>query len=294
LFEECLKSDTYAKGIGSLVAGVVDGTLENHKLTGMAGVSNIGNDANWTGHPFAQANWYAFGRLAWDPYLNSSEIADDWIRMTFTNNPDFLEPVKKMMLNSREITVNYMTPIGLHHIMYTGHHYGPSPWANRGRQDWTPVYYHRADSAGIGFNRTSTGSNAVGQYFSPVRSKFDNIATCPENLLLWFHHVPWDYQMKSGRTVWNELCFRYNEGVNSVKDMENEWQKMGNYIDKDRFDKVKSLLALQEEHAKIWRDACILYFQTYSKRPIPEQLAKPEHDLKYYIDYRYTNVPGIR
>jgi alpha-glucuronidase len=294
LFEECLKSDTYAKGKGSLVASVIDGTIDNQKLTGMAGVANIGNDDNWTGHIFAQSNWYAFGRLSWNPYMNSSDIADEWIRMTFTNNPDFLEPVKKMMLNSREVAVNYMTPIGLHHIMYTGHHYGPSPWANRGRKDWTPVYYHRSDSIGIGFNRTSTGSNAVSQYFPPVMEKFNEIETCPENLLLWFHHVPWEYKMKSGRTVWNELCFKYNEGVNSVEEMENEWKIMGKYIDKDRFEKVTSLLALQEEHAKIWRDACILYFQTYSKQPVPDQLAKPEHDLQYYMNYRYTNVPGIR
>jgi len=294
LYEECLKSDTYAKGKGSLVAKVIDGTLENHALTGMAGVSNIGSDTNWTGHPFAQSNWYAFGRLAWDPYSNSKDIADEWIRMTFTNNKDFVNSVSKMMMASREITVNYMTPIGLHHIMYAGHHYGPGPWVNRGRQDWTSVYFHRADSVGIGFERTSAGSNAVGQYFPDVREIYEKIGTCPENLLLWFHHVPWDYKMQSGRTVWNELCYRYNEGVNSVMEMENVWQKMENLVDRERFDKVRTLLALQEEHAKIWRDACILYFQTFSKRPIPEQLAKPEHDLQFYINYRYTNVPGIR
>jgi len=294
LFEECLKSDTYAKGKGSIVAKVIDGSLENHTLTGMAGVSNIGNDTNWTGHPFAQANWYAFGRLSWNPYINSKDIADEWIRMTFTNNQEFVTNVTKLMLASREITVSYMTPIGLHHMMYAGHHYGPGPWVSRGRQDWTSVYYHRADSIGIGFDRTSKGSNAVGQYYPEVRNIFENIETCPENLLLWFHHVPWDYKMKSGRTLWNELCFRYNDGVNSVVEMENQWLKLGSFIDRERFNKVKSLLALQEEHAKIWRDGCLLFFQTFSKRPIPEQLAKPEHDLQYYMNYRYTNVPGIR
>lgn len=294
LFEECLKSDTYAKGKGSIVAKVIDGSLENHTLTGMAGVSNIGNDTNWTGHPFAQANWYAFGRLSWNPYINSKDIADEWIRMTFTNNQEFVTNVTKLMLASREITVSYMTPIGLHHMMYAGHHYGPGPWVSRGRQDWTSVYYHRADSIGIGFDRTSKGSNAVGQYYHEVRNIFENIETCPENLLLWFHHVPWDYKMKSGRTLWNELCFRYNDGVNSVVEMENQWVKLGSFIDRERFNKVKSLLALQEEHAKIWRDGCLLFFQTFSKRPIPEQLAKPEHDLQYYMNYRYTNVPGIR
>jgi alpha-glucuronidase len=294
LFEECLKSDTYAKGKGSIVAKVIDGTLENHTLTGMAGVSNIGNDTNWTGHPFAQANWYAFGRLSWDPYMNSKDIADEWIRMTFTNSPEFVTNVTKLMLASREITVSYMTPIGLHHMMYAGHHYGPGPWVSRGRQDWTSVYFHRADSIGIGFERTTKGSNAVSQYFPEVRNTFEKIESCPENLLLWFHYVPWDYKMKSGRTLWNELCFKYNDGVNSVRDMENQWSKLEKYIDKERFDKVKSLLALQEDHAKLWRDGCLLYFQTFSKRPIPEQFAKPEHDLQYYMNYRYTNVPGIR
>ena len=294
LYEECLKSDTYARGKGSIVAKVIDGTLENHTLTGMAGVSNIGNDTNWTGHPFAQANWYAFGRLSWDPYMNSKDVADEWIRMTFTNNQEFVTNISKLMLASREITVSYMTPIGLHHMMYAGHHYGPGPWVSRGRQDWTSVYFHRADSIGIGFNRTSTGSNAVGQYFPEIRNTFEKIETCPENLLLWFHHVPWDFKMQSGRTLWNELCFKYNEGVNSVREMENQWLKLESFVDKERFNKVKSLLALQEEHAKIWRDACLLYFQTFSKRPVPEQFVKPEHDLQYYINYRYTNVPGIR
>jgi alpha-glucuronidase len=294
LFEECLKSDTYVKGKGSLVAKVIDGTLENHKLSAIAGVANTGDVTNWTGHPFAQANWYAFGRLAWDPYLESKNIADDWIKITFTNNPEFVTNVTKLMLASREITVNYMTPIGLHHIMYSGHHYGPGPWVNRGRQDWTSVYYHRADSAGIGFERTSKGSNAVGQYFPEVRNIYEKTETTPENLLLWFHHVSWDYKMQSGKTLWNELCYRYNDGVNSVKEMEIEWVKMESYIDKDRFEKVKALLALQEEHAKLWRDGCILYFQTFSKKPIPDQLVKPEHDLQYYMNYKYINVPGIR
>ena len=294
LYEECLKSDTYARGKGSLVAKVVDGTLENHTLTGMAGVSNIGNDTNWTGHPFAQANWFAFGRLAWNPYMNSKDIADEWIRMTFTNNQEFVTNVTKIMLASREITVSYMTPIGLHHMMYAGHHYGPGPWVSRGRQDWTSVYFHRADSVGIGFERSSKGSNAAGQYYPEVRSIFERIETTPENLLLWFHHVPWDYKMQSGRTLWNELCFKYNDGVNSVMEMENQWLKLESFVDKERFNKVKSLLALQEEHAKLWRDGCLLYFQTFSKRPIPEQLAKPGHDLQYYMNYRYTNVPGIR
>lgn len=288
LFEECLKSDTYAKGRGSLVANVIDGTLENHSLTAMAGVSNIGNDRNWTGHPFAQSNWYAFGRFAWDPYIGSGEIANEWIRMTFSNNNEFVERISKIMLASREIAVNYMTPIGLHHIMYESLHYGPGPWVDRGRQDWTSVYYHRADSVGIGFNRTSTGSNAIGQYFPEIRDLYENLQTCPENLLLWFHHVPWDYKLRSGRSVWNELCYRYNMGVDSVRWMQKEWLNTKGAIDNERFEKVRALLEKQEENAVVWRDACLLYFQTFSKRPIPDNLEKPEHTLEYYKSIKYN------
>jgi alpha-glucuronidase len=293
LFEECLESDTYAEGKGSLVAKVIDGSLENHQLTAMAGVSNAGSVTNWTGHPFAQANWYAFGRLAWDPYLTSAEIADDWIRMTFTNDNEAVKRITKMMLDSREIAVNYMTPLGLHHQMYMGHHYGPGPWVNRGRADQTSVYFARADSAGIGFNRTSTGSNAVAQYYPPVGTMFGNISTCPENLLLWFHHVPWDYKVSSGRTLWDEMCLRYEGGIKSVRWLQEQWDLSQNAIDPERFEMVKALLVKQERDAKIWRDACILYFQTFSKRPIPEGVAKPEHDLDYYRNYRYTDIPGI-
>jgi alpha-glucuronidase len=288
LYEECLKSDTYSKGKGSFVARIVDGTQENHILTAMAGVSNIGSDRNWTGHPFAQANWYAFGRLAWDPYMGSGEIANEWIRMTFSNNKEFIEKISNVMLSSREIAVNYMTPIGLHHIMYANLHYGPGPWVDKGRQDWTSVYYHRADSAGIGFNRTSTGSNAVGQYFPEVRDIYEKLETCPENLLLWFHHVPWDYRLKSGRNVWEELCYRYNLGVDSVRWMQKEWSGVKGIIDNDRFEKVKALLVEQEENARVWRDACLLYFQTFSKKPIPVNFEKPEHPLEYYKALKYS------
>ncbi|HUX56368.1 MAG TPA: alpha-glucuronidase family glycosyl hydrolase [Bacteroidales bacterium] len=293
LFEECLKADTYARGKGSVVAKIVDGTLYNHELTAMAGVTNIGNNRNWTGHPFAQANWYAFGRLAWDPYMNSEEIAGEWIRMSITNDTAAVRTILTMMLRSREITVNYMTPLGLHHQMYAGHHYGPGPWVKRGRADQTSVYFSRADSIGLGFDRTTSGSKAVEQYFSPVRELFNDINSCPENLLLWFHHVPWDHKMSSGRILWDELCFRYGDGVKSVSWLHDEWNSVKSSIDNDRFDSVSSLLIKQERDAKIWRDACILYFQTFSKRPIPAGVSKPENNLQYYIDYRYTDIPGI-
>jgi alpha-glucuronidase len=293
VYEECLKSDTYTKGKGSLVAKVIDGSLENHPLTGMAGVSNIGNTPNWTGHPFGQANWYAFGRLAWDPYMSSEEIADEWIKMTFTSENDAVQRIKNIMMRSREIAVNYMTPLGLHHIMYAGHHYGPGPWVDQGRKDWTSVYYHRSDTLGIGFDRTSEGSNAVGQYYPVVRDMFDNIQTCPENFLLWFHHVPWDYKVKSGKTLWDELCYRYDEGVKSVGWMRSEWDLSKNNIDSDRFEMVKSLLVKHERDARIWKDGCILYFQTFSGRPIPAGVVAPEHDLAWYKAHRYTDIPGI-
>ncbi len=289
LFEECLNSDTYAKGKGSIVARVGDGTLENHSVTAMAGVTNIGNDRNWTGHPFAQSNWYAFGRLTWDPYLGSAEIADEWIRMTFSNDTDFVERTRKFMMSSREIAVNYMTPIGLHHIMYASLHYGPGPWVDRGRRDWTSVYYHRADSGGIGFDRTSKGSNAVGQYFPEVRDIYEKLETCPENLLLWFHHVPWNYRLKSGRDVWEELCFRYNSGVDSVRWIQKEWLKSEGIVDAERYRKVKDLLNQQEENARVWRDACLLYFQTFSKRAIPTKYEKPENPLQYYKNLKYNS-----
>lgn len=293
LFEECLKADTYAKGKGSTVASSIDGTLHGQKLTGMAGVANIGTDRNWTGHPFGQANWYAFGRLAWNPYLNSAEIADEWIRMTFTNDEKFVQPVLKMMLESHENCVNYMTPLGLHHIMGRSHHHGPGPWVAGGRPDWTAVYYHRADSIGVGFNRTQTGSNATSQYFPPVADKFNNIETCPEEFLLWFHHVPWNYKLKSGYILWEEICYHYNGGVNAVREMQKNWNSLDKFVDSERFNYVQSLLKIQEKEAVWWRNSCILYFQTFSNLPIPDYIEKADKTLEEYMKIRELYMPGI-
>jgi alpha-glucuronidase len=197
-------------------------------------------------------------------------------------------------MNSREAVVNYMTPLGLHHLMGWSHHYGPGPWIkDKPRTDWTSVYYHKADSLGIGFNRTSTGSNALSQYSPEVRSQFENINTCPEELLLWFHHVSWDHKMKSGRTLWDEICFKYNKGVNDVSAMQQTWDKQQGKIDKERYDQVKSLLAIQHKEAQWWRDACLLYFQQFSKRPIPQQYPKPAHTLEYYQSLQFPFAPGI-
>jgi|APTNR8051073442_1049403.scaffolds.fasta_scaffold00003_535 alpha-glucuronidase len=295
LFKECLDSDTYAKAKGSTVSKIIDGSVDKHELTGMAGVANIGTDINWCGHPFAQSNWYAFGRLAWNPETSSESIADEWIKMTFSNDDNFVDPVKSIMMASREITVNYMTPLGLHHIMGWSHHYGPAPWIkDKHRADWTSVYYHKADSIGIGFDRTTSGSNALSQYTKPVSDIFSSLEKCPEKYLLWFHHVNWDYKTKSGNTLWDELCYRYYDGADSVQWMIEKWNAVEGKIDTERFKQVKMLLSIQYEEAIWWRNACVLYFQTFSKRPIPSALEKPSHLIDYYINLSYPYAPGIR
>lgn len=283
LWREVLDADTYARGAGSTVAKVLDGSLFGGARSGIAGVSNVGSDRDWTGSHFNQANWYAFGRLAWDPGLSAAAIADEWIRMTFTNDPAFVAPVKAMMLASREAVVNYMTPLGLAHLMGTGHHYGPAPWADAGRPDWTPSYYHRADTLGLGFDRTATGSNAVAQYFPPVRDRFANRATVPDSLLLWFHHVGWKERLRSGRTLWEELVHRYSAGVDTVRWMRRTWEGLRGRIDAQRFAEVSRDLAIQEREAKWWRDASILYFQQFSRMPIPAGYEPPAHTLEYYM-----------
>jgi len=293
LFQEVLASDTYQKGKGATVAKVIDGSLSPQKLTGIAGVSNIGNDLNWTGHPFAQANWYGFGRLAWNPYLDSETIADEWLRGTFSNNENFIKPIKEMMITSREAVVNYMTPLGLHHIMDTGHHYGPGPWvSNLSRPEWNPTYYHKADKNGIGFDRSKTGTNATAQYAPEQEKIFDNLQTCPEIDLLWFHHVSWDYKLKNGQTLWNGLALKYQEGVNQVQEMQNIWNKSEIYVDSERFKEVQMLLEIQYKEAKWWRDACLLYFQQYSGQELPEGVEKSTQTLEYFKSLKFPFAPG--
>ncbi len=292
LFKEVLAADTYAQGAGSTVAKVVDGSLEGHAISGIAGVANTGTDRNWTGHLFGQANWYAYGRLAWDHELSAEQIAEEWIRATLSNDTAVVQPIKKMMMASRDHAVNYMTPLGLHHIMGWDHHYGPAPWIkDKHREDWTSVYYHRADSNGIGFDRTATGSNAVSQYYLSVMKKIASPETCPEEFLLWFHHLSWDYRMKSGRTLWEELCYRYYAGVEGVRDMQREWSKLRSKIDEENFKHVQAMLAIQEKEAVWWRNACVLYFQTFSRRPIPAGLEEPQQTLQYYQDLSFPFAP---
>jgi len=295
LYKECLESDTYAKGKGSTVAKVLDGSLFDYTNTGFAGVSNIGTDRNWTGHHFAQVNWYAFGRLGWNHELSAEKIAEEWIRMTFSNDKEVVKTLKEIMIASREIAVSYMTPIGLHHIMAEGHHYGPGPWvAVSGRPDWTSVYYHQADSLGIGFERTTKGSNALRQYYPEVKEKFSNLETCPDEYLLWFHHLDWDYKMKSGRTLWEELCHKYYSGVDSVKWMVDKFSTLSGKIDEERFEHVSTFLKIQAAEAIWWRNSCLLYFQSHSKKSIPAEYEKPSGTLEYYKSLRFPYAPGIR
>lgn len=260
-------------------------------LKAVAGVANIGTDANWCGHTFAQANWYAFGRLAWQPSLSSGNIADEWLKQTFGSQPsDISVQLKKMMLDSHEAVVNYMMPLGLHHIFAWGHHYGPEPWCSipGARPDWLPSYYHRADKQGIGFDRSSKGSNAVAQYPETLAKQYDNIDTCPEEYLLWFHHVPWSHRMKSGRSLWDELCHHYDNGVRQVRDFQKIWDAAEKYIDAERFHEVQSKLKIQARDAVWWKDACLLYFQEFSGMPIPYEIERPIHELK---DLQKVHLP---
>ena len=258
------------------------GEVRPDRLKAVAGVANIGTDVNWCGHHFAQANWYAFGRLAWNPSLTSDRIADEWLRQTFTSQPAFVRPVKEMMLQSREAVVNYMMPLGLHHQFAWGHHYGPEPWCSvpGARPDWLPSYYHKADKEGIGFDRSSKGSDAVSQYPDSLRQIYNDKATCPEIYLLWFHHVPWQHQMKSGRTLWGELCHVYDRGVRQVRGFQEVWDSVEPFVDVRRFREVQSKLKIQMRDAVWWKDACLLYFQTFSGMPIPAGIERPVHELE--------------
>ena len=279
---ETLAADTYAKGKRSTVAKVIDGSLHNYKMSGMAGVANVYLDNNWTGNIFSQANWFIMGRLAWDYNTTSDQMADDWIRMAFSNDAEIIEPVKKIMMESREHIVNYMNPLGLNMLMGWGGNRGP--WVNNSEHaTWNSPYYHRADRLGIGFDRTKTRSTAVDQYYPPVAQKFASLETCPEEYILWFHHVSWTYKMNSGNTLWDELCHHYYEGVEGVIEMQRIWNSLEEKIDREQFESVNMLLKIQHDDAVTWRDGCVLYFQTFSNLPIPEGLEKPEHELEYYM-----------
>jgi alpha-glucuronidase len=293
MWKEVLDADTFAKGPDSTVARAIDGSLHGHKLSIIAGVANTGDDRNWTGHPLAQANWYAFGRLAWDHTLSAEAIATEWTRLTYGSDPAVTGTITRLLLGSHETVVNYSMPLGLHHIMAEGHHYGPGPWATHPkRADWSSAYYHQADTTGLGAARSAGGSNAVAQYAPELAAPWGNPDTCPENLLLWFHHVAWDRRMKSGRPLWDELCLRYQQGVDEVRAMRREWASLAGKIDAERFANVQQRLQRQEQDAVIWRDACLLYFQTFSRRPLPTGVEAPAHNLDYYKAIKPRHAPG--
>ena len=288
MFKEVLESKINAT---QTVMDVLENPVSG--LSGMSGVANIGNDINWCGHPFAQANWYAFGRLAWNPHTSAKEIANEWIQQTFSNDKKVVDTINNIMLSSYENMVHYMTPLGLHHIMGNGHHYGPMPWGNTlSRADWNPVYYHKSDAYGTGFDRVATGSNAIAQYDPNVQQQWKDSSTCDERFLLWFHHVSWNHTMKNGNSFWNELCYQYNDGVNGVSKMQNQWKGLAKYINEDQHKQVSQLLAIQLKDAIWWRDACLLYFQTFSKQPLPKDYPLPAHDLKYYQSLNFPFAPG--
>ncbi len=300
LWKEALDADTGRPTTGATVARIVDGknawVSALHapaRLSVIAGVANTGTDRNWTGHLLAQSNWYAFGRLAWDHSLTSEEIADEWTRLTFGHDAETVATISRLLLGSRETIVNFSMPLGLHHIMAEGHHYGPGPWvADRPRADWTAVYYHRADATGIGVDRTARGTNALGQYAPEWQKRWGDPATCPDNLLLWFHRLPWDFRMKSGRPLWDELCLRCQQGVDEVRAMQRAWDSLRGRIDDERFVHVQQRLARQEKDARDWRDACLLYFQQFSRRPLPTGVEPPAHPLEFYRSITLKHVPG--
>ena len=280
---------------------------DRQPIVGVAGVANIGDADNWTANDLAMANWYAFGRLANDSEASSREIAEDFLCENFSKDPRFVRPMTQLLLKSREAVVDYMMPLGLHHIFAGGHHYGPEPWCNpKGwREDWLPRFYHRADTIGIGFNRTdhdepclagSAGSNNVAQYPEPLRTLYNNIKTCPENLLLWFHHVKWDYTMSNGLSLWDNLCYSYDRGVRQAREFVDTWMAVKPYVKEDVYQRQLTRFQRQAKDAQWWRDACLLYFQTFANRPLPPDCPAPVHQLddlmKYHLDIdNYTSAP---
>ena len=291
LFAETLHAKTGRRD--ETVADVVDGSAEGHRLTGMAGVANIGRDRDWSGSTFNQANWYAFGRLAWDPDLTSEGIAREWAAQTFGTDPQVVATTTAMMAGSREAVVDYTGAFGLAHLMATGHHYGPGPWvADLARPEWNPTYYHRADPDGIGFERGRGGSDAVDQYAPSVARQLARPETTPERELLWFHHVRWDRRMADGKTLWEDLVAHYDAGVGYVAGMQRQWDTLRDKIDAERWQKTATYLAIQQREARWWRDASLAYWMSVNHRPLPAGVAAPEHDLAWYKAQSYPHAPG--
>ena len=293
MYEEVLRADTHARGPGSTVARVIDGTLHGGQLTAMAAVSNVGSSRTWCGSHFDQANWYAYGRLAWDPYASARDIAGEWARQTFSRDGGVAGAIVEMMMRSREAVVRYMMPLGLHHLFDTGHHHGPGPWVDDlDRPEWNPTYYHRADRGGIGFDRGPRGSNAVGQYAPALAELYGDPRKTPANLLLWFHHLPWDHAMPSGRTLWEEMVAAYDQGVDDAADLRVRWGDLVGAIDARRHAEVAMLLAVQEKEAQWWRDASIAYFRSVNGLAMPRGTRPPPLSLDEYKALRFHYAPG--
>lgn len=287
MWKECLDSDTYQKGEGSTVAAITEGKLHDRPINAIAGVTNIGDSVNWCGHHFAQANWYTYGRMAWNPNLSSKHLACEWLRQTFTTDSDFVIPMRDLMMGSRETTVKYEMPMGLHHTFAGAGHYGPGPWETSSRPDWSPMYYHKAAKDGVGFDRTvATGSGAIGQYNEPLRSQYESVESCPENLVLWFHHLPWDYMLPSGETVWNRLCHTFQEGIDEARAYIDTWESLQKYVDPYRYSQVHDKLVRQAKDAIWWRDATMLFFQQYSGLDLPADCTPAQHTLQELRNFR--------
>ncbi|MFN3819895.1 alpha-glucuronidase family glycosyl hydrolase [Blastomonas sp.] len=292
MFEEVLDAETGVRR-GETVASVVTGKADGHRLSGMAGVANIGRDRDWSGSTFNQANWYVFGRMAWDPTLSSEAIAREWAAQTFGKDPVVIDTAVAMMMRSREAVVDYTGPLGLAHLFASGHHYGPGPWiSDLGRPEWNPVYYHRADRNGIGFDRTRTGSNAVAQYAPSLAKRYANPKTTPAEDLLWFHHLPWDYKMPDGKTLWEEMVHRYDRGVSEVRAMRAQWATVKSRVDAERWEKTDTYLGIQEREALWWRDASLAYWMSINGLSLPAGSAAPQHDLEWYKQQRFPFAPG--
>lgn len=272
MWEEFFQSDTYAKGPSSTVAKVVEGKIYPYPLTGIVGVANTGTDRDWTGHPFGQANWYAFGRMAWNPESSSRDLAEEWVRLTWGNDLKVLRLIVEMMMGSRETFVDYGTPLGLNGVFEKDIHYAPDPgMIDPRREDWSAAYYVRADAKGLGFDRTRKGSKNVDQYHPPLNGRFNSLRTCPEKFLLWFHHVSWNHPMKSGRSFWEELCFRYDRGIREAREMKKQWESLKGRVDAERYQTVEDKLRFQIRDAEVWREKCLRYFQSFSRQALPAE-----------------------
>lgn len=293
LFEEVLRADTFTAGRGTTVARVVTAGGDASRLTAVAGVANTGRDRNWSGSHFDQANWFVFGRMAWNPQASARDIAAEWVRLTFGAPPGAEAQIVAMMMESREAVVDYMTPLGLTHLMGTGHHYGPAPWVSElSRPEWNPVYYHRADAQGIGFDRTASGSNAVSQYAPEVAAVFADRSRVPLDLLLWFHRVSWDAPLPTGRTLWEELLWRYDRGVSTVAAWQQQWAALRQQIDAPRHGEIAAMLGVQLREAQWWRDASIAYWQSVSGRSLPAGVSPPARSLAEYQQLQFPLAPG--